>query len=191
MATDLLNELGGTYDSAIAESTLRASKWQDPSSSNAKSTNELQPFATSDDNRSYNSNGHPPTAASIDDIDDAFLRMRDELRSEISNIVDNADSAKQLMNRYKLATRDEHQGVMAEMNTLVQRNSALTTQIRWRCDSEKRALSRSCDDMQSLKVREFNNLVRSFKTACNVFSEALSKYDAVVRGNGYSSKSRA
>lgn len=183
MATDLLDELGGTYDSAIAESTLRASKWQDPSISNgksSKSSNELQPFATSNGNQGYDSSGHSTTT--IDDIDDEFLKMRDELRVEISNIVNNTDSAKKLTNRYKLATRDEHQTIMNEMNTLMQQNAACTTQIKWRFDSEKRNLSRNCDDIHSLKVREFNVLVNSFKSACNQFSQSLSKYDQVVRG---------
>lgn len=108
--------------------------------------------------------------------------MREELRDEISQILENAESVKQFCGKYKLATTDEYSGIMTKMDTLTQQNTALTNQIKWRLEQEKRNLRQSCDDMNSLKVREYNNLVSSFKKTCNVFGKSLSEYDRTVKG---------
>merc|ERR1712129_687241 len=47
---------------------------------------------------------------------------------------------------------------------------------------EKRYLSATCDDIQSLKIREYNLTVSNFKKACNLFGKSLSEWDRTVKG---------
>eukprot|EP01084_Bolivina_argentea_P308517 533503_1 len=180
MATDLMNELGNTYESNYAASALRASKWQNPQKQNANQggygSNESIPLSSDIKTNTNNSR-----AIGIDDLDDEFLRMRQDIKNEISNIINNAQSVKNLCGQYKLATTDEYPNIMSQMDTLVQKNTALTTQIKWRIQTEKRNLSKECDNIDSLKIREFNGIVMNFKNACNMFSQTLNKWDATVK----------
>ena len=191
MANDLMNELGNTYESNYAAAALRESKWQNPAQQNSAST-DYGTTSTTDNNNPFagdmktNTNiNNNSQGIAIDDLDDEFLKIRDEIRNEISIIVNNATSVKNLSGKYKIATPDEYKQIMTKMDTIVQKNAALTTQIKWRIQTEKQNLAKTCDNVNSLKVREFNSLVMNFKKSCNIFSQSLSQFDSTVRGISY------
>eukprot|EP01083_Nonionella_stella_P141855 437797_1 len=165
MALDLLPQVGTSFDSSYANNTWRPSRWEEK-----QTGQEDAPL----------SGGN--TAMTIDDMDDEFLQMRDEIRDEVSGILNNATRVKSLCGEYKMATIDEHPTIMTKMDTTIQQNTTLTTQIKWRIEKEKQKISQSTSNINSLKVKEFNLMVMGFKKACTVFSQSLTEYDSVVRG---------
>jgi len=169
MATDLFDELGGTFDGGYAASAMRPSKWEKP-----KKKDPMDEYTVDD-------LGHESTALTVDDLDDNFLRMRDEVRQEIQKIVGHNTEVKNLSNKYRLASAHQYQTIIVQMETVVQTNTAVTTQIKWRVQKERTVLASTADNVNSLKIKEFNALVHQFKAACNMFGQSLNQFDKAVK----------
>jgi len=122
-------------------------------------------------------------SADNDDDPEVYMKMYEDVKSEIEKIDDNSDKVDAVSNRIvRAASSSDEKEVMKQLSKLMSDNTKTAESVKnqlqkLKLANDKASVNKAGSSLLQMRINEWNSTARKFQTATNKFQASLTRFN--------------